>query len=138
MRVSTFIAISSFVLSLSLLLSGCGKFEQRLPEAGYRLLTSNEIRTALAGNTVYGTFYGASGHDTGAAFFAADGQARSRSNQGKWKVTDDNLFCDQWSNFEEGSDCDRVYLRGTDIVFVNLGGNISSEGKIEQGNSRGL
>ena len=148
MRLGNVIGLPILLAACAAWIGGCAPFaEQRLLDTGYRVLQRDEIRTALAGNTVHGTFYSTRGQSTGTVFLTADGQVRGRaltpagtyeSDQGRWQVTDEHLFCDQWARWQEASDCDRIYLRGQEVVFVNRDGSISGEGTIEPGNARGL
>lgn len=81
------------------------------------LLHRDEIRAAFTGKQVHGR--------------ALTPVGTYESDQGRWQVTDEHLFCDQWARWQEASDCDRIYLRGRDVVFVNRDGSKSGEGTIE-------
>jgi dipeptidyl aminopeptidase/acylaminoacyl peptidase len=43
------------------------------------------------------------------------------------------MFCDKWDKWRSASDCDRVYLRGSKVFFVDPDGTKSSEVVLEQG-----
>lgn len=128
---STTIAMSS-LLAFQIVVSGCTTSDKGLTESGYKLLSRDEIRATLAGNTL-------SGDQGRAVFVSADGQLRSsNSKQGRWTVTDENQWCDEWPNAPKATDCDHIYLRGNEVVFVNIDGSKSNKGTIVPGNSRGL
>jgi hypothetical protein len=136
-------------LPLALLFASCATvgpsmtLEEQLVSEGYKRISAQEIKSLLTGNTLHGKF----GSSTVTAFLGSDGRTRGEltsssgsvsRDRGRWEVSADGFFCDQWENWRAGSDCDRVYLRGSEFVLINLDGTKSSDGRIEQGNSRGL
>ncbi len=127
------------------LIAGCATFESNLETQGFEIQDSAEIRSTFAGNTLVGEFVGS--EDTYILYFSADGTLRGMSispsgsvqrDDGQWKASEDDMFCDQWKKWQAGSDCDRIYLRGDEAVLVNTDGTKSSFGTLERGNSRGL
>ena len=59
-------------------------------------------------------------------------------DQGKWEVKEGGRYCDKWSKWSGGSDCDHIYVKGKEVLLINLNGSRSAVGAVEQGNSRGL
>ena len=117
--------------------------EERLIANGYNRLNSDEIEEALGDKTLHGKF----GALTASMFVSSNGTMLGKTvsssgvvsrDRGTWKTTPEGLFCDTWNNWRAGTDCDHVFLRGSEFVLMNLDGTKSSEGKIEHGNSRGL
>jgi hypothetical protein len=111
-------------------------------EGGYKLLNRDEIKTAIAGNTIHFE----EGSKTYIIYFKLDGQIRglfkkpfknAKMFTGRWSVSEENLYCDNLPK-KQGVECDRIYLRGNEILFKKLDGRPSFRGILEQGNSRGL
>ena len=59
------------------------------------------------------------------------------SDQGRWQIRAEHLFCAQCSTWQKARDRDQISLRGQDVVFVHRDENTSGEGMIEKGNARG-
>lgn len=127
------------------LIAGCATFESNLEAQGFERQNSTEILSILIDNTLVGEFVGS--ENTYILYFRADGTLRGMSispsgsvqkDDGRWKASEDDMFCDQWKKWQAGSDCDRIYLRGDEVVLVNTDGTKSSFGTLERGNSRGL
>lgn len=132
-------------LALIGLIGGCASFEKNLEDQGFKRLNSSEIQSSFSGNTLIGKFVGS--ENTYTVFFAVDGTMRGMSvspsgnvekDEGQWKASENDMLCDQWKKWSAGTDCDRIYLRGDENVFVNTDGTKSSSGIIERGNSKGL
>jgi len=107
-------------------------YSNELQESGYELLNSDEIRKALAGNTVKLR----DGNKRYEIHFAMDGKIRgtyresvdkSRRFSGRWSVSEDNMYCDNLGK----EDCTPVYLRGKEIVFKKPDGVLSFIGVLE-------
>lgn len=132
-------------LALIGLIGGCTTFEESIKDQGFRRLNSSEIQSSFAGNTFIGRFVGSENAIT--VFFAADGTMRATSvvpsgkvykDEGHWRTTEDDWYCDKWEKWQAASDCDSIYIRGDENVFVNTDGTKSASGTIEQGNPKGL
>ena len=100
----------------------------------------------LSGNTLNGNFihptYGAS---SVTLFVGADGSlsgeisaGTQKRDTGTWEARPPGLLCDRYTTWQAGYDCDWVYVRGSEYALVNKDGTLSSKGKIEPGNSKGL
>lgn len=142
--------VSSFAsIVIVIFASSCAthkKTADELVAKGYKQLSTEEISTVLAGNTLHGTFthptYGTSGVTV---FLRNDGSivgevsvGTQKRDTGNWEARPGDLFCDRYRTWQGGYDCDWVYIRGNEFVLVNKDGTISSKGQIEEGNSRGL
>ena len=133
-------------LALIGLIGGCTTFEESIKDQGFRRLNSSEIQSSFAGNTFIGRFVGSEYTNTVTVFFAADGTIRGmispsgnvQKDEGHWRTTEDDWYCDKWEKWQTASDCDRIYIRGEETVFINTDGTKSSSGTIEQGNPKGL
>ena len=143
LRLAVLIGMSVFTVSCAE--NAFKSTDTRLIEEGFNRLMAGQIEEVLSGNTMhmevsgttYYVFIGADGSLKGKNINSAGKE--SKVNTGTWEVNSkDDLYCDQWSHFTGGIDCDRVYVNGDEIVLVNLHGTTSSRGEIEKGNSRGL
>ena len=130
-------------------LIGCASHQKTADELiakGYKQLSTEEIGTVLAGNTLHGTFrHPTYGSSSVTVYIGKDGSivgetsvGTQKRDTGNWEARPGNLFCDRYRTWQGGYDCDWVYVRGNEFVLVNKDGTISTKGQIEKGNSRGL
>jgi hypothetical protein len=112
---------------------------------GFKRLNSSEIQSSFSGNTLIARVVGSTNNFT--VYFETDGTMRGMSvtpsgniqrDEGQWKATENHMFCDNWQKWRPGSDCDRIYRRRDEFVYVNVDGTKSSSGTIVQGNPKGL
>lgn len=139
----------SAAIVVAIAICGCAgvktslNLEEALLADGYQRLSSEDIDSMIRGNTLNGKF----GSSKATVFLSPDGTMRGKTvsvygavstDQGTWTVSSQGLFCDTWNQWRAGTDCDHVFVRGREFVLINLDGTKSSEGQIENGNSRGL
>ena len=139
----------AILVAVTITITGCAgvtpseTLEEQLLASGFRQLNSHEIETMLNNKTLHGKF----GTSKATVFLESDGSIHGKTlsssgsvsrDRGTWKVSSDGLFCDTWNSWQAGTDCDKVFVRGDEFVLLNLDGTKSSEGQIENGNSRGL
>lgn len=106
----------------------------------WRQLDAAALRRELAGKELRGRFKGnwlsvLLGTDGSISGTVVLPSGKKSSDHGKWQVSDAGLFCDQWRNWQDGNDCDRVYVKGDRIRMVNLDGSRSFSGRIVEPDS---
>lgn len=119
----------------ALLLSACASTEKELADRGMKPLESAKIRTLLSGNTAAGTTASGNGF---MIFHATDGTMRGKSGNsrdtGKWEITGDGQFCNQWSTWRGAERrCARLYEADGEIRYFE-GDNFGGRYKVESGN----
>ena len=141
-RLNLLIGITTIILGCAEVAPATSLREQIIAD-GYSRLNPGEIASAFGGNTLHGKF----GEFTATVFIGPNGKMRGRTvspsgavsrDRGSWEASREGLFCDTWNNWRAGTDCDHVFVRGSEFILLNLDGTKSSEGKIENGNSRDL
>jgi hypothetical protein len=85
-------------------------------------LTADQIRQQLVGNTGTGPISGSIAKMS--MYLGADGAALAKLptglEQGKWRITNDNLLCTSWAKYREGQEyCQRVYRDGEGYKLIN-------------------
>lgn len=85
-----------------------------LPASAQSLATGDQIKAAIAGNTVQGNML-ASGAYT--EFYQADGVIKGADYTAKWSVTDDQMCFD----YGEGASCWSVRIKGDAVTWIKDG-----------------
>jgi hypothetical protein len=100
------------------------------PGFAQELATGDQIRAAVAGNTVMGSM-SASGAYT--EFYATDGTIRSADYAGRWTVEGDTMC---FAYGEDPATCWSVSLAGDQVSWL-VGGVVEGSGTIVPGNPNG-
>jgi hypothetical protein len=85
-------------------------------------LSADQIRQQLVGNTGTGPISGSIAMMS--MYLGADGAALAKLptglDQGRWRISNDNLLCTTWTNYRQGQEyCQRVYRDGDVYKLVN-------------------
>jgi hypothetical protein len=85
-------------------------------------LSADQIRQQLVGNTGTGPISGSIAMMT--VYLGPDGNALAKLptglEQGRWRITTDNMLCTTWTNYRQGQEyCQRVYRDGEVYQLVN-------------------
>ncbi len=97
------------------------------PAMAQDLATADQIKAALAGNTVMGSMAASRAY---AEFYAADGTIRAADYSASWAIAD-NAMCFTYG--EGAAICWNVRLLGDSVTWVS-NGNVEGTGTILQGN----
>jgi hypothetical protein len=100
------------------------------PAFAQDLATGDQIRAAVAGNTVVGSM-AASGAYT--EYYAADGAIRSADYAGRWTIEGDTMC---FTYGEDPATCWGVQLSGDQVSWV-VNGTVEGSGAIVAGNPNG-
>lgn len=106
--------------------------------ADQAILTGDEIRNTLIGNTI--SAYSYRSGNTFEVFYASDGKAYAQgtnfSDEGVWRIQKGNQMCFKWKEIRGGSEqCFRFKHAGKDIEALTLSGerniraSIATKGK---------
>ena len=114
-------SIAAVLLLWSLFLGGS------LPAAAADMLTAEQIRAAIAGNTVQGSMEGSGAY---AEFYQADGTIKGKDYTGVWSVEGDAMC------FQYGADpksCWQVAGEGDQVQWIK-DGKVEGTGTVVAGN----
>jgi hypothetical protein len=100
------------------------------PAVAQDLATGDQIRAAVAGNTVVGSM-AASGAYT--EYYAADGTIRSADYTGRWTIEGDTMC---FAYGEDVATCWNVRLSGDQVSWL-INGTVEGSGSIVAGNPNG-
>ena len=112
-----------FILVLLISLAGVGSAAEQMP-----LASGQQLKNAIAGNTVQGSMDGAGRYTE---FYAKDGTVRSKDYQAKWTIEGDQMC---WVYEGQPKDCWRATIKGNSVKWVK-DGKVQGTGTIVQGNS---
>ena len=113
------------VMAAGVALAGCTKPAPLGPqptEALGQQLSAAQIRQEIVGNT--GTGHRTSTNSTYSLYVAPDGtlteKLPTRTENGRWRITDDGLFCMQWPIDMNGQEvCQTVHKAGVTTQFAS-------------------
>ena len=112
-----------FILVLLLSLTATASVAEQTP-----LASGQQLKNAIAGNTVQGSMDGAGRYTE---FYAKDGAVRSKDYQAKWSIEGDQMC---WVYKGQAKDCWRASIKGNSIKWVK-DGKVQGSGTIVQGNT---
>lgn len=112
-----------FILVLLISLAGVASAAEPMP-----LASGQQLKNAIAGNTVQGSMDGAGRYTE---FYAKDGTVRSKDYQAKWSIEGDQMC---WVYEGQPKDCWRATFKGNSVKWVK-DGKVQGTGTIAQGNS---
>lgn len=85
-----------------------------LPASAQTLASGDQIKAAIAGNTVQGNMLAAGAYTE---FYQADGVIKGADYTGKWSVKDDQMCFD----YGEGASCWSVQLKADAVTWIKDG-----------------
>lgn len=100
------------------------------PAMAEGLATGDQIRSAIAGNTVQGSMVDAGAYTE---FYDSDGTIRGEGYTGAWSISDDQMCFD----YGEGADCWSVRIEGEMVAWIKDGKD-DGTGTIVAGNPNGF
>ena len=112
-----------FVFILLISLAGVTSAAEQTP-----LASGQQLKNAIAGNTVQGSMDGAGRYTE---FYAKDGTVRSKDYQAKWSIEGEQMC---WVYDGQPKDCWRASIKGNSVKWVK-DGKVQGTGTIVQGNS---
>ena len=112
-----------FIFVLLITLTGVASAAEQTP-----LASGQQLKNAIAGNTVQGSMDGAGRYTE---FYAKDGTVRSKDYQAKWSIEGDQMC---WVYEGQPKDCWRATIKGNNVKWVK-DGKVQGTGTIVQGNS---
>ncbi len=108
-------------------------------------LSAEELRTAMAGNSVYvgagGSEFAAYHNGNGNLSGRAWGSGTEQSGSGSWKINEEGQYCRKWDNTWSGGQwgCFKVYQEGPQLQMERVSGaGANGPMKLESGNPHGL
>jgi len=112
-----------FILVLVLSLAGTASIAEQTT-----LASGQQLRNAIAGNTVQGSMDGAGRYTE---FYAKNGTVRGKDYQAKWSIEGDQMC---WVYKGQAKDCWRASIKDNNVKWVK-DGKVQGSGTIVQGNT---
>ena len=108
-------------------------------------LSADELRSAMAGNSVYvgagGSEFAAYHNSDGSLAGRAWGTGQEQTGNGSWKIDEKGQYCRKWDNSWSGGQwgCFKVYKEGEQLQMERVSGaGANGPMKLESGNPHDL